>query len=221
VVIGAQKGFFRSFDIAGELAERAVFAMCGATETAKRSISPAVSKVRKNPFCAPITSCRGNNQNDARLQGEGRLVQALQGLVGALAADAGVDDLRLDLLLPQFGLQQSGETPSVKLLSQLVGDRLLIANATGCSSISSGNLPTTPWAVNPEGRGPTWSNSLFEDNAEFGLGFRLSLDSLGQQARALLAQLAGQVGEALLRDHRHALLVGVQELLARGVEAPG
>jgi pyruvate-ferredoxin/flavodoxin oxidoreductase len=69
-----------------------------------------------------------------------------------------------------------GETPYLKLLSQLFGDRLQIANATGCSSIYGGNLPVTPWTKNAEGRGPAWSNSLFEDNAEFGLGFRLAAD---------------------------------------------
>ena len=69
-----------------------------------------------------------------------------------------------------------GETPYLKLMSQLFGDRAIIANATGCSSIYGGNLPTTPWAKNADGRGPAWSNSLFEDNAEFGLGFRLSID---------------------------------------------
>ena len=69
-----------------------------------------------------------------------------------------------------------GETPYVKLVSQLYGDRAVIANATGCSSIYGGNLPTTPWAKNPQGRGPAWSNSLFEDNAEFGMGFRVSID---------------------------------------------
>ena len=69
-----------------------------------------------------------------------------------------------------------GETPYVKLLSQFFGDRAIIANATGCSSIYGGNLPTTPWAYNNDGRGPAWSNSLFEDNAEFGLGMRLALD---------------------------------------------
>src|SRR5262249_5022994 len=83
---------------------------------------------------------------------------------------------------------------------QLFGDRLLIANATGCTSIYGGNLPTTPWAVNPEGRGPAWSNSLFEDTAEFGLGFRLSVENLEGQARALLPQLVGQVGEALVTE---------------------
>ena len=69
-----------------------------------------------------------------------------------------------------------GETPYIKLLTQLFGDRLYIANATGCSSIYGGNLPTTPYTVNKQGRGPTWSNSLFEDNAEFGLGMRLAID---------------------------------------------
>ena len=82
-----------------------------------------------------------------------------------------------------------GETPYLKLLTQLVGDRLLVANATGCSSIYGGNLPTTPWAVNGAGRGPAWANSLFEDNAEFGLGLRLSLDQQRREAFALLEQL--------------------------------
>jgi pyruvate-ferredoxin/flavodoxin oxidoreductase len=107
-------------------------------------------------------------------------------------------------LLPLFEYSGAcngcGETPYLRLLSQLYGDRLLIANATGCSSIYGGNLPSTPWAINPEGRGPAWSNSLFEDNAEFGLGFRLSIDSLTAQARALLGQLGGQVGDALARE---------------------
>ena len=101
-----------------------------------------------------------------------------------------------------------GETPYLKLLTQLFGDRLLIANATGCSSIYGGNLPTTPYTTNAEGRGPAWSNSLFEDNAEFGLGLRLSVDNLSRQAAALLVQLAPQVGDELAReilalDHSH------------------
>ena len=90
-----------------------------------------------------------------------------------------------------------GETPYVKLLTQLFGDRTLIANATGCSSIYGGNLPTTPYTANALGRGPAWSNSLFEDNAEFGLGMRLALDSLGEQARDLLRALRSAVGEDL------------------------
>lgn len=92
-----------------------------------------------------------------------------------------------------------GETPYLKLVSQLFGDRMLIANATGCSSIYGGNLPTTPWTKNAEGRGPAWSNSLFEDNAEFGLGIRLALDNQADLAANLLRRLSGQVGEELVR----------------------
>ena len=93
-----------------------------------------------------------------------------------------------------------GETPYVKMLSQLFGDRLLVANATGCSSIYGGNLPTTPWSVNNEGRGPAWANSLFEDNAEFGLGFRLAADKHLAFACELLQGLAGQIGADLVDD---------------------
>ena len=91
-----------------------------------------------------------------------------------------------------------GETPYVKLVSQLFGDRLLVANATGCSSIYGGNLPTTPWTKNAEGRGPAWSNSLFEDNAEFGLGMRLAADKHHAVAVGLLKRLADKVGEDLV-----------------------
>ncbi len=90
-----------------------------------------------------------------------------------------------------------GETPYVKLMSQLFGDRAVIGNATGCSSIYGGNLPTTPWTVDRQGRGPAWSNSLFEDNAEFGLGFRLTIDQHGQFARELVRELAGELGGEL------------------------
>ena len=90
-----------------------------------------------------------------------------------------------------------GETPYVKLASQLFGDRMIVANATGCSSIYGGNLPTTPWAKNAEGRGPSWSNSLFEDNAEFGLGFRLTVDKHREHARELLESLRKEVGDEL------------------------
>ncbi len=92
-----------------------------------------------------------------------------------------------------------GETPYIKLLTQLFGDRLIIANATGCSSIYGGNLPTTPYSTNRDGRGPAWSNSLFEDNAEFGLGLRLGVDSHARAARTLLTHLAGQLGDTLVR----------------------
>src|SRR6202011_4125579 len=88
-----------------------------------------------------------------------------------------------------------GETPYIKLVTQLFGDRALIANAPGCSSIYSGNLPTTPYTKNAEGRGPAWSNSLFEDNAEFGMGMRLTVDKQNEFARELLTRCAALVGE--------------------------
>ena len=91
-----------------------------------------------------------------------------------------------------------GETPYVKMMTQLFGDRLIVANATGCSSIYSGNLPTTPYAKNNEGRGPAWANSLFEDNAEFGLGMRTSVDSKTEFALQLLSELTADLGEELV-----------------------
>ena len=91
-----------------------------------------------------------------------------------------------------------GETPYVKLLTQLFGDRAIIANATGCSSIYSGNLPTFPYTVNRDGRGPAWSNSLFEDNAEFGLGYRLTVDKHTEFAHELAKRLAGEIGDDLV-----------------------
>ncbi|MBI5153915.1 pyruvate:ferredoxin (flavodoxin) oxidoreductase, partial [Candidatus Poribacteria bacterium] len=112
-------------------------------------------------------------------------------------------EMRLDtvktaqMLTPLFEFSGAcagcGETPYVKLLSQLFGDRALIANATGCSSIYGGNLPTTPWTKNAEGRGPAWANSLFEDNAEFGLGFRLAVSKLESDALALLRTVAADL----------------------------
>ncbi len=90
-----------------------------------------------------------------------------------------------------------GETPYIKVLTQLFGDRLIVANATGCSSIYGGNLPTTPWAVNQDGQGPAWSNSLFEDNAEFGLGMRITVDNHLAAARELVQQLKPEIGEQL------------------------
>ncbi len=92
-----------------------------------------------------------------------------------------------------------GETPYIKLMTQLFGDRALVANATGCSSIFGGNLPTTPWTFNDDGRGPAWSNSLFEDNAEFGLGMRLALDKQTEYAHELLTRLSASIGDELVR----------------------
>jgi pyruvate-ferredoxin/flavodoxin oxidoreductase len=107
-----------------------------------------------------------------------------------------------------------GETPYLKLLSQLFGDRALLANATGCSSIYGGNLPTTPWAVNHDGRGPAWSNSLFEDNAEFGLGMRLAVDRQAEHAARLLVRLEGEVGSELVNA-----LLGAEQASEAGIAA--
>jgi len=108
------------------------------------------------------------------------------------------------LLEPMFEFSGAcagcGETPYVKLLTQLFGDRLLIANATGCSSIYGGNLPTLPWTTDAEGRGPTWCNSLFEDNAEFGFGLRLAIDSQIEYATHLLGKLEERLGTELVRS---------------------
>ena len=93
-----------------------------------------------------------------------------------------------------------GETPYVRTLTQLFGDRLFIANATGCSSIYGGNLPTTPYCVNQDGRGPAWANSLFEDNAEFGFGFRISLDMKEAMAKDLIQRLAGKLGDDFVKE---------------------
>lgn len=93
-----------------------------------------------------------------------------------------------------------GETPYVKLVSQLFGDRMIVANATGCSSIYGGNLPTTPWTFNKDGRGPAWSNSLFEDNAEFGLGFRLTIEKQTQHAKELLKSMNGGLDKKLVKE---------------------
>ena len=115
------------------------------------------------------------------------------------------------LLLPLFEFPGAcsgcGETPYIRLLTQLFGDRLLIANATGCSSIYGGNLPTTPYTVNRDGRGPAWSNSLFEDNAEFGLGFRLAVD----QASGMARNLVGAMGDVLGADLCASLLAAEQD----------
>ncbi|MBK8494936.1 MAG: pyruvate:ferredoxin (flavodoxin) oxidoreductase [Chitinophagaceae bacterium] len=108
-----------------------------------------------------------------------------------------------------------GETPYIKLLSQLFGDRLLVANATGCSSIYGGNLPTTPWTMNAAGQGPAWSNSLFEDNAEFGLGMRMTADHQLAMAHRLLKQLAPQLGDAFVQEIIHAPQLQESEIAAQ------
>ena len=124
----------------------------------------------------------------------------------------------VQLLEPLFefsgACQGCGETPYIKLLTQLFGDRLMIANATGCSSIYGGNLPTTPYCQNEEGRGPAWSNSLFEDNAEFGLGMRLAVDQQKSYAEGLVAKLAPALGDELVRS-----ILDADQSDEKGIEA--
>ena len=124
----------------------------------------------------------------------------------------------IQLLEPLFEFSGAcagcGETPYLKLLTQLFGDRLLIANATGCSSIYGGNLPTTPYSVNKSGRGPTWSNSLFEDNAEFGMGMRLAVDQQKGYAENLLGRLAPVLGDELV-----TAIMGADQSKESGINA--
>jgi pyruvate-ferredoxin/flavodoxin oxidoreductase len=110
-----------------------------------------------------------------------------------------------------------GETPYIKLLSQLFGDRMMVANATGCSSIYGANLPVTPWTKNQEGRGPAWSNSLFEDNAEFGLGFRLAADKHQEMAKSLLVSLSAEIGDAFTTAILSAPQVRESEIRAQHI----
>jgi len=123
----------------------------------------------------------------------------------------------LQLLQPLFEFPGAcagcGETPYIKLLTQLFGDRTVIANATGCSSIYSGNLPTTPYTVNRSGRGPAWSNSLFEDNAEFGLGIRVALDKQAEYARELVGRLAPAIGDDLSQS-----ILGARQITEPDIE---
>jgi len=134
----------------------------------------------------------------------------------------------IQLLQPLFEFSGAcagcGETPYISLLTRLFGDRAVIANATGCSSIYGGNLPTTPYTTDADGRGPAWSNSLFEDNAEFGLGMRMALDQQGAYARELVRRLRPLVGEALAdgllnTDQSNDCGVGAQRELVSALKA--
>jgi pyruvate-ferredoxin/flavodoxin oxidoreductase len=163
-----------------------------------------------------IHVCPAKNKRETRLKAINLMPQAplraaerdnLEFFLGIQELDRAsvkIDTVRgSQLLEPLFDASGAcagcGETPYLKLLTQLYGDRLLVANATGCSSIYGGNLPTTPWSFNREGRGPAWCNSLFEDNAEFGLGMRLALDHRREMARELVARLEGEIGEDLAK----------------------
>ena len=164
-----------------------------------------------------VDVCPARNKSEARLKAINMAPQlplreseranwnfflSIPDLDRAQISDANVRSMQVAQPLFEFSgaCAGCGETPYIKLLTQLFGDRLIIANATGCSSIYGGNLPTTPYTKNAEGRGPAWANSLFEDNAEFGLGFRVSIDKQQQFAGELLQQLSPQVGRHLASE---------------------
>jgi pyruvate-ferredoxin/flavodoxin oxidoreductase len=143
------------------------------------------------------------DQREPLLERERENVTFFEGLPAADRARVDFGTVRgAQFLEPLFEFSGAcagcGETPYLKVLSQLFGDRMTVANATGCSSIYGGNLPTTPWTVDADGHGPAWSNSLFEDNAEFGLGLRLAADRHTELARRLLGQMRGRVGAELV-----------------------
>ncbi len=157
-------------------------------------ICPAISKERRSHKAIDMVP------KDPILEAERVNFDFFLELPDLTAADVNLSSVKeVQLLPPLFEFSGAcngcGETPYVKLVSQMFGDHAVIANATGCSSIYGGNLPTTPWAVNADGRGPAWSNSLFEDNAEFGLGLRLGLDGLRDSAATFVDWLEPQLGE--------------------------
>ena len=158
------------------------------------SICPAKSKtavkhkaINMEPIGGHLDAERINFEHFLSLPERSRLTLSLDSIKGSQQAQ------------PLFEFSGAcagcGETPYLKLLTQQLGDRMVVANATGCSSIYGANLPTTPWTVNADGRGPAWANSLFEDNAEFGLGIRLALDFAEDDARRLLAELGPEIGD--------------------------
>ena len=155
-------------------------------------------------LCVKACPCEGALAMSAKaplLEAERAKFEAFLALPDIDRADIRLTMKGSQLVKPLFEFSGAcagcGQTPYVRTLTQLFGDRMLVANATGCSSIYSGNLPTTPYTVDADGRGPAWSNSLFEDNAEFGLGMRLAVDRHADEARALLQRLAGELPEAL------------------------
>ncbi|MBU0743909.1 MAG: pyruvate:ferredoxin (flavodoxin) oxidoreductase [Gammaproteobacteria bacterium] len=171
-----------------------------------KEVCPAVNKENRDIKAIMLTP------KTERLESERKNIEFFESLPYADRREIDNGSIRgVQYLHPYFEFSGAcagcGETPYVKLITQLFGSRMLVANATGCSSIYGGNLPTTPWTCDAEGRGPAWSNSLFEDNAEFGYGFRLSEDKQQELALELLQEFAGQIGDELT----NAIAQGVHE----------
>jgi pyruvate-ferredoxin/flavodoxin oxidoreductase len=183
--------------------------------------------VQACPVTAPVVAAGEPTRKAINLAAREPLVAAERDNIAFFETLPVADRSRVDFgtvrgtqfLLPLFEFSGAcagcGETPYIKILSQLFGDRLMVANATGCSSIYGGNLPTTPWTTGPDGRGPAWSNSLFEDNAEFGLGFRLTADRHTGLARQRLAELRDAVGGELADEILGAPQAAESELRAQ------
>lgn len=169
-------------------------------------VCPAVSKEDRNLKAIMLTPKAG------RLDSERKSIEFFESLSYSDRREIDASNVRgVQYLYPYFEFSSAcagcGETPYVKLITQLFGDRMLVANATGCSSIYGGNLPTTPWTFDSDGRGPAWSNSLFEDNAEFGYGFRLAEDKQQELAIEMLQEFTTQVGSDLV----NSVIQGVTE----------
>jgi pyruvate-ferredoxin/flavodoxin oxidoreductase len=183
--------------------------------------------VQACPVTAPVVAAGEPTRKAINLAAREPLVAAERDNIAFFETLPVADRSRVDFgtvrgtqfLLPLFEFSGAcagcGETPYIKILSQLFGDRLMVANATGCSSIYGGNLPTTPWTTGPDGCGPAWSNSLFEDNAEFGLGFRLTADRHTGLARQRLAELRDAVGGELADEILGAPQAAESELRAQ------
>ncbi len=163
-----------------------------------QEVCPAVNKENKAIHAMMVTP------KSPRLEAERKNIEFFESIAYADKQSIDGGSVRgAQYLQPYFEFSSAcagcGETPYVKLISQLFGERMLVANATGCSSIYGGNLPTTPWTFDANGRGPAWANSLFEDNAEFGYGFRLSEDKQQELAVELLKEFSGKIGDELVQ----------------------
>jgi pyruvate-ferredoxin/flavodoxin oxidoreductase len=174
----------------------------------------------RSPKHAGMKAINMRERQDMDMDGERGAISFFEGLPYTQRTRVDFSTVRgVQFLQPLFEFPGScagcGETPYVKLLSQLFGDRLVVANATGCSSIYGGNLPTTPWTKNSDGRGPAWSNSLFEDNAEFGFGFRLSADQHLHLAQELLQELRPALGDARVDELLSAAQIRESEIQAQ------